>query len=324
MGREITMSKNGPSNSHILPEEVLGFMEKTLPRAKLKEIEEHLCECMECLEHLATVVRSDRPPTEEEREALSQIPARSPDELLERLRPHIIATSPGSQPRDGVRSPWGKLLVATAAIAVVVALFALIQSLILSPARSRQVASQAMSDLVTLRRGTGRIPLRYIPGFGRARVTRSGFDIEDPNEDLIETRLRQAVDLGPREVESRIALGLFLLDSGNLDEARRHLSQALVWNPDSLLARNGLAVVCYEEASLNRSRADTLLQEGLALLREARRQDPEDLQVAFNLGKYMEVLGQPELARRAWVLYLEQDDSSEWAQVALENLEALR
>ncbi len=318
------MSIDGPSNHHILPEEVCGFVEKTLPRAKLDEIEEHLCGCMECLEYLAAVIRADRPSTDDEREALSQIPSRTPNELLERLRPQIIATSPGSQFRGGVRAPWRKLLLAAAALVVLVALFALLQTLVISPARSRQLAARAMADLVTIRQGTGRIPLRYIPGFQRARVTRSSFDMGDPNEDLIETRLRQAVDLSPREIESRLALGLFLLDNGELDEARSHLNQILELNPDSLMARNGLAVVCYEEASRNRSRADTLLQEGLTLLREARRQDPKDLQVAFNLGKYMEVLGQPALAMQAWMLYLEQDESSEWAEVALENLEALR
>jgi len=317
------MSTEGSASRHILPEEVCGFAEKTLPRKKLREIEQHLCECMECLEYLGSVMRSFRPRQDEEQEPLGRATARSPSELLARMKPYIVATSPASQPRSGPGATRRNLLLAAAALIAVIALFAGVQTLLVAPARSRQMAAQAMAALVKLRQGTGRVPLRYIPGFQRARVTRSSFDTGDPNEDLIEARLRRAVELGPRVVESHVALGLFMLDTGRLEEAERHLSQALSLDPDSIVAKNGLAVVCYERALRNPSFSAELYRKGLDLLRDARREDPTDLQVAFNLAKFMEAMGSPAVAIEAWKLYLEQDDTSEWAEVALENLEAL-
>ncbi len=316
------MSKDTPSNGHIAPEDLADFIEGTLGRRRRHKVEEHLDECPDCVEYLATALRSIRPATPEEEESLAQMPSRSPEELLQKLRPVIVATSPGSAaPR---RQPtWGRWLPVAATFAGMVVAFVLIQSYIIAPARGRRLAVAAMGDLVTLRQGTGRVPLRYIPEFRRTRVTRSPFDSEDPAEEHIETRLRTAVALAPAQAEVHVALGLFLLDKGSLDESESELRKALEIEPDSIPATNGLAVIRYMQAFVLPDRGPSLRREGLALLQEAQHRSPADPQVAFNIALFYQRLGAFERARNSWRSYLELDSESEWAQVARENLDAL-
>jgi Tfp pilus assembly protein PilF len=180
-----------------------------------------------------------------------------------------------------------------------------------------------MENLVTLRQGTGRVPLRYISEFKRARVTRSGFDTVHPGEASVEEQLRHAADLAPNEVETRLALGLFLLDKGALDEAENNLERALAIEPTSILATNGLAVIHYERSIRNSSRAREFLRRGIALLRDAKRKHPDDLQVAFNLAMLYQEAGSIEVAKEYWTAYLEMDPDSEWGVVAAEKLDNL-
>ena len=201
--------------------------------------------------------------------------------------------------------------------------FSLVQKLLIAPTRARQIATRTMADLVALRQETGRVPLRYIPGFHRARVTRSGFDMVDPAEEHIEIKLREAAELAPGELESQTALGLYLLDKGALEEAERRLQDALDIAPESSAAKNGLAVVYFELALRDSQTAPDYLRRGLTLLREAERQHPVDLQIAFNLGVFYGQLGFPDRARSSWSNYLKLDSDSEWAEVAREKLEDL-
>jgi tetratricopeptide (TPR) repeat protein len=317
------MSRKRPSDQHLTSEEASGFIENTLARRRLREIEQHMDECLDCVEYLASVIRAARPPTPEEAEALSRFPTQRPEELLERLRPQIVASSPKAARRPHSPWTWAKWLPPAAAVAGLVLAFAWLQSQVLGPARGRQLAASAMEHFVSLHQGTGRIPLRYVPEFQRARVTRSTFDTAHPAEAAIEAQLRQAVDLAPNEGETRLALGLFLLDKGALDEAEEHIRKARESEPDSALATNGLAVVHYERAIRDPSRARGLLREGLALLREARRKSPDDLQIAFNLAVFYQESGSRAVAKEYWAAYLELDPDSEWAEVAAEKLEDL-
>jgi cytochrome c-type biogenesis protein CcmH/NrfG len=316
------MPKDGPSKDHLAPEDVAGFIEGMLGRRRRHEVEEHLDECPDCVEYLGAALRSARPMTEQEEESLGQIPARSPEELLQSLRPLIVATSPGSASR--LRRPgWKNLLPAAAAVATLVVAFMLIQSYVIGPARGRRLTDAAIRDLVTLRQGTGRVPLRYIPELQRATVTRSAFDTDDPAEVQIEMRLRKAVELAPAQAASHIGLGLFLLDTGNLLESENEFRLALDIEPDSTPAINGLAVIRYMQALAQPNRSLTLRREGLALLRQAQRQSPADPQVAFNIALFYQELGSLERARNSWRSYLELDSGSEWARIALENFEKL-
>jgi cytochrome c-type biogenesis protein CcmH/NrfG len=317
------MSAERPLDRHLTPDEVYRFIEKTFPSKQLQEIEDHLDACTDCVEYLATVVRSARPPTREEEEALGRITSTTPEEMLERLRPDIVASTPGGGRPKGSSWAWGKWVPAAATVAVILVAFTWLQNTILKPAQGRRMATAAIESLVSLRQGTGRVPLRYIPDFQRARVTRSGFDTAHPSEVSIEEHLRQAVALAPDELDTNLALGLFLLDKGALDEAEERLQKAKETAPDSILAINGLAVVLYERAIRDASRSHDLLRKGLVLLREARRKSPDDLQIAFNLAMFYQESGSNKVAEEYWTDYLEMDPDSEWADVAAEKLEDL-
>jgi hypothetical protein len=89
------------------------------------------------------------------------------------------------------------------------------------------------------------------------------------------------------------------------------------------MAKNGLAVVYFERAQMERSRAGDHLRRGLALLREAARTSPDDLQIAFNTATFYQALGSNDAALRSWNKYLDLDGDSEWADQAREKLEDL-
>lgn len=324
-GSSDAMKDEQPTENHLQPEDVYGFIEKSLSGKRLREVKDHLDRCADCVRYAATVLTAETPASTEEEAALAELPESSLSDLLARLRPSIVATSPGSH-----RAPqltWAKILPAAAGV-VGFALFLLwAHAYVISPLRSRSLVAQATTDLITLRQGTGRLPLRYIPGFQRARVTRSGFDTADPDEqgieEAIESTLRRAVELAPRDVHARTTLGVFLLDTARLEESETLLREALEIDPDSVEALNGLSVLYFEHALRVPSQADELRQEGLSLLRRALAIDEDNLMVLFNLAVYYQETGSLQTARRAWLAYTGQDGTSEWSEVARENLRSL-
>ena len=155
---------------------------------------------------------------------MNALPAATPAEILARLRPRIIETSPGSQRK----LHWSQLrtsLPIAAAVAGFAILFFVIQTYVIAPMSSRRLVAQATDALIAIRQGTGRVPLRYIPGFQRARVTRSGFDVADPEEEAIEAeieaRFQRAVALAPHEVTAKLALGLSCSTRGGWQKPRQ-------------------------------------------------------------------------------------------------------
>ena len=76
--------------NHLIPEDFYHFIDGGLDEHTAQRLESHLADCPEFLETLAMVVRG--PWTDEEEGALSKLPQRTPDELLERLKP-LIAES---------------------------------------------------------------------------------------------------------------------------------------------------------------------------------------------------------------------------------------
>jgi tetratricopeptide (TPR) repeat protein len=292
-----------------------------LSRARLKSVESHLDGCPECTSSLSLILAAARPGTAEEETALSRIPGADPRSALERARVQIIASSPS----PGARRPSFWRLVMPPAAALVTAGFALFMVNLhwIAPKRSRSLAGAALADLARLRHGTGKIPLRFITSFERARVTRSGFETEelDPVEESIEARLRRAVALAPREYRARLGLGLFLLDLGRKEEAELELRQALEMEPEGVEAANALAVLYYLRAE--EQGGDELLRQGLELLLAAQRRDPTDLQVSYNLGLFYLKLGEARLAERAFGYYLRLDRDSDWASLAREHLAEL-
>lgn len=317
------MATNRTTDKHLTSAELFGFIEKTLGRRDRLRVEQHLNGCSDCLGDLALVIRSLHSETEDEETALRQAPKQSPEDILQHLRPHIVSTSPPAGSLTARRWVWSQWVPVTAAVATLLVAFVAVHQLLILPSRGRQIARQAIADLVGLRQGTGRIPLRYIPGFQRARVTRSGFDAVHPEEDNIEAQLRRALAMAPREPDVHVALGLFLLDQGMLEEAEERLAGALDIAPQSSAAKNGLATVYFERAARDASQGRDLLRRGLELLREARRSQPNDPQSAFNIAVFYEELGSTDAAKTSWADYLQLDSGSEWAEVAAEKLAEL-
>jgi tetratricopeptide (TPR) repeat protein len=319
------MNDTEPTDGHLGPEDVYGLIEKSLPAKRSREVQDHLDRCAECVRYAANVLAAEAPPTAEEEAAFSRLPDSNASDLLARLRPRIVATSPGSH--RTARLTWAKILPAAAGVMGLALLSWWTYANVVSPLRSRNLIAQATTDLIALRQGTGRLPLRYVPGFQRGHVTRSGFDVADPDEQALETsiesRLRRATELAPREAGARTALGLFLLDANRLDESETLLREALELDPDSVEALNGLSVIYFDRALRLPSRAEELRQEGLSLLRRALAIDEQNLMVLYNLAVYYQETGSPQNARRAWLAYTSQDGTSEWAAVAQENLRSL-
>lgn len=323
------MNSDPPIEGHLSPEAVYHFIEGTLSRSQRAHVEDHLDSCLDCVRDVAAALGSEKPPSADEEAALNELPAATPAEILARLRPRIIETSPGSH-RKLHWSPLRTTLPIAAAVAGFAILFFVIQTYVISPMSSRRLVAQATDALITIRQGTGRVPLRYIPGFQRARVTRSGFDVADPEEEAIEAeieaRFRRAVALAPREVTAKLALGLFLLDAGRLSEAETELREAWELAPDSVAVAviNGMAVLYFEKGLREPNEAPALMREGLGLLQRARGIEPENLMVLYNLAVFYQETGSANLAAQYWLGYLAQDPNSEWSQVAQENLDLLR
>ena len=323
------MNSDPPIEGHLSPEAVYHFIEGTLSRSQRAQVEDHLDSCLDCVRDVAAALGSEKPPSADEEAALNELPAATPAEILARLRPRIIETSPGSQRK----LHWSQLrttLPIAAAVAGFAILFFAVQTYIIAPMSSRRLVAQATDALIAIRQGTGRVPLRYIPGFQRAQVTRSGFDVADPEEEAIEAeieaRFRRAIALAPREVTARLALGLFLLDAGRLSEAETELREAWELAPDSVAVAviNGMAVLYFEKALREPNEAPALMREGLGLLQRARGIEPENLMVLYNLAVFYQEIGSANLAAQYWLSYLAQDPNSEWSQVAQENLDLLR
>ena len=312
--------------NHLSPEDFYQFVERTLPRARLRKVEEHLDRCQDCLGALGRILSADRPGTASEEAALVRLggsTAATPptaQAAFERLRASIAASAPGPASR-GRSSVGGRGILALAAGLVLIVAGYLSNLYWIAPARSRSLAEQALSDLIRVQQGTGKVPLRYLAGFERARVTRSGFETADPEEEAIERRLRRAVALAPGEPRARLALGLFLIDQARPAEAEAELRKAREIDPASVAAANGLAVALYLRGQPSGDQA--LLRSGLDLLLRTQQRNYRDRQVAFNLGVFYEELGEKALAARAYRNYLREDPSSEWGQVARERLLAL-
>jgi tetratricopeptide (TPR) repeat protein len=308
---------NTTTSGHLEPSDFHDFLEGKLSRRRKREVDSHLDGCPDCVETLSMIVRADRPASREEQAELARSPERPPSEVARRLRPAISARGIGSAPFD-----WVPLLAAAAILMSMGGGGWYLYTERWLPASSRRVAAETLSAMVELRQATGRIPLRYINEFERASVTRSGFDEEDPAEAALLSKLRVAVDRSPAK-EAVLTLGLLLLDDGKLDEAEALFQRSLENDGASVDAFNGLAVVYYEKAQRDAESSYSLLQRGLAYLRQAQSAAPEDLRVLYNFGRYYEALDMRPAAIQAWSRYLEKDKASQWAEEAVYQLAQL-
>jgi tetratricopeptide (TPR) repeat protein len=311
------MPSTADDKSHLTAEDLYELIETRLPRSRRRKIEDHLDQCPECVEALAMVQRADRPASREEADQLAKMPELGPDALLERLKPSIVASSPGATGRTPF--DW-KPVLATLVIGIfLVSTGLFVRTRYWLPAESRRVATETMRALVEMRGATGRIPLRYLKEFERANVTRSDFDTPGPGEDILLERLRASVERFPT-IESRLSLGLLLLDQGELDESQRLLEAVLEEDPDSAEALNGLAVLYYDKGDREGENAYRHWQRGLGLLRQAQALAPDDLRILYNFGMFYEALDMRAPAIQAWQRYLKADPGSQWSEEAAYHL----
>lgn len=300
-------ASQAPASDHLTFEDLYGLIEQRLSRRKLNSVDAHLDACSECVETLATVLRSGRAASREEQEVLAGIPEPGDDELLEAIRPHLGSAARGTE--------WKPIIGTFLVGAVLLGLGSFVHNEYWLPVQSRRAAEEALTAMVKLRQATGRLPLRYINEFERAGIVRSGFDTTDDAEQALIFNLRQAVERAT-EPEAALILGLLLLDDGELDEAERWLTLVNEEMPGSVEALNGLAVVYFERARATTGDPHALHQRGLALLREAERAGPGDLRVLFNYGKFYDAMEMHAAAKRAWERYLQHDEASQWAEEA--------
>ena len=310
---------NTTTSGHLDPLDFHDLLEGKLSRGRKREVDSHLEDCSDCVETLSMIVRADRPASRGEQAELARIPEPAASDVAARLRPAIAASA---SRRRNAPIDWVPLLAAAAIVLSLGGGGWYVYTERFLPASSRRVATETLSAMVELRQATGRIPLRYITEFERASVTRSGFDEEDPAEEALLSKLRTAVDRAPAR-EAVLTLGLLLLDDGELDEAQSLFQQALETNAASVDALNGLAVVYYEKAQRDTESSYSLLQRGLAYLRQAQSAAPEDLRVLYNFGRYYEALDMKPAAIQAWSRYLEKDKASQWAEEAVYQLAQL-
>ncbi len=308
---------NTTTSGHLEPLDFHDFLEGRLSRRRRREVDSHLDECPDCVETLSMIVRADRPASREEQADLARVPERPASEVAARLRPAISASRAWSAPVH-----WMPILAAAAILLATGAAGWYFYTERWLPASSRRVATETLSAMIELRHATGRIPLRYITEFERASVTRSSFDEEDPAEAALLAKLRTAVDRSPTK-QAVMTLGLLLLDNGELDEAESLFLRALESDAASVDALNGLAVVYYEKAQRDSENSYSLLQRGLAYLRQAQSAAPEDLRVLYNFGRYYEALDMKPAAIQAWSRYLDKDKASQWAEEAVYQLAQL-
>lgn len=308
---------NSTSPDHLDADDFFRLAEGRTGRRRLREVEDHLDGCAECVETLAMVLRSERLATREEEALLARMPPAKTDEVVARLRPFIESSRVARRAFD-----WRPLAVAAVLIASSSAGGWYVLHRFWFPAESRRIAAETLAAMVELRGATGRIPLRYLLELERASVTRSGFDDSGPEEAALLDNLRAAVERAPVP-EAELVLGLLSLDEGELDEAEKLLTRVLDSNPRSVDALNGLAVVHYEKAQRQPEESYRILQRGLAILRKAQQASPEDLRVLYNFGKYYEALEMREAAVLTWSRYLEKDPSSQWGEEAAYQLSQL-
>ena len=311
------MPSTRTEKTHLAPADLYDFIETRVTRSKRRHIETHLDRCPDCVEALAMLLRAERPASREETDRLARTPAVEPGELLESLRPAIVASGPGASGRSSL--DWKPVLAALAFGIVIAASAMFVRGTYWLPAESRRIAAETMEALVELRGATGRIPLRYLKEFERASLTRSDFDSPGPGEDALLRNLRAVGERYPTP-EASLALGLLMLDEGELEQSESLFESVLEGDPDSAEALNGLAVLQYDWAEREPERAYGHRQRGLGLLRQAQARAPEDLRILYNFGMFYEALEMRGPAIQAWQRYLKADPASQWSEEAAYHL----
>jgi len=160
------------------------------------------------------------------------------------------------------------------------------------------------------------------PRSGLSRIRVRGTGQEEASRGVNLWLLREAAALFSSLVRedatylpARINLAACQMELGQNQQARRQLEKLRQLHPDSPEIMNNLAVASFLAGDD---------QGGIELLQATLSRHPRHPEALYNLAMALTRRGQPEGARRAWLEFLKQDDSSGWAGQAREQLAGLR
>jgi tetratricopeptide (TPR) repeat protein len=138
----------------------------------------------------------------------------------------------------------------------------------------------------------------------------------------IENNLSEAAEKAPN-AHTHHALGVFYLTQQKYSDAIKELQAALRF-ADTAKIHNDLGAAQFELAKTQASekRLEDLARS-LEEFTSATKLDANFLEALFNKALALEELGMPGQAKESWILYLQKDPSSHWADEARQNLTRL-
>jgi tetratricopeptide (TPR) repeat protein len=165
-----------------------------------------------------------------------------------------------------------------------------------------------------------------ISEFGYAPVMqlRGAPDAGDKNRlRRIENNLIEATEKNSG-AESHHALGIFYLTQQKYNDAIREFETSLKFADNKAQTHNDLGSAYFELAKTdaNEKRLEHLAQS-LAEFTRATQLDGNSLEALFNKSLALEEMRLPREARESWLLYLQKDPTSPWAEEARKNLKRL-
>lgn len=183
-------------------------------------------------------------------------------------------------------------------------------------------------DLAELRSiyGQARPTQARISEFGYAPVSqlRGPAEAGDKNRlRRIENSLIEATEKNSG-AESHHALGVFYLTQQKYNDAIREFEASLKFADNRAQTHNDLGSAYFELAKTdaNEKRLEHLAQS-LEKFTRATQLDGNLLEALFNKSLALEEMRLPREARESWLLYLQKDPSSPWAEEARKNLKRL-
>lgn len=159
-----------------------------------------------------------------------------------------------------------------------------------------------------------------ITEFGYAPLTqlRGAPEVNDQNKlRRIELNLLESAATNPN-AQTHYALGVFYLTQQDYPKAIRELEKALKLAPNDAKLHNDLGSVYFEQAKTAAAPEKRFqgFAQSLEEFSRATELDGNLLEALFNKALALQELGSPEQAKQSWLLYLQRDSSSPWADEA--------
>lgn len=145
-----------------------------------------------------------------------------------------------------------------------------------------------------------------------------------------QTRLRRIeinlIDAAEKNstAETHHGLGVFYLTQRKFDDAIREFDSALKFAPGSARVNNDLGVAHFERAKIVSSEKKLEdLAKSLEKFTKATELDGSFLEALFNKSLALQEMGMPREAKESWMIYLQKDQASPWADEARKHLAAI-